>query len=75
MAINHLVGNNWFDGRENLKNKPSLSRRTLHVVDHLMVEEELPLGIALEKLMKTPNLYENIIEKLKDDYPDIEEKY
>ncbi|RXK03796.1 MULTISPECIES: hypothetical protein [Arcobacteraceae] len=76
MSKDQIIGNKSFwDSRINLKNKPSLSHRTIEVIDHIMVEEELPLGLALEKLMKTPNLYENIIEKLKNDYPDIKENH
>ena len=61
MAINSLVGSKWYDGRENIKNKPSVSRRTLYVIDYLMTNEEIALGTALEKLMITPNLYEDEI--------------
>lgn len=35
---------NFWDGRVNLKNKPSLSRRTVEVIFYLMEREELPLG-------------------------------
>ncbi|QKF72772.1 hypothetical protein AFAEC_0581 [Aliarcobacter faecis] len=72
MSVNHLINRNWWNKRDNLKNKPSLSNRTLHVIDYIMSEEELALGIVIEKLMTTPNLYKETLEKLKSDYPDIE---
>ncbi|WP_151950342.1 hypothetical protein [Aliarcobacter butzleri] len=74
MAVNHLLNKNWWNKRDNLKNKPSLSYRTLEVINQIMSEEEIALGIAIEKLMTTPNLYKETLEKLKSDYPDIEEE-
>lgn len=64
----------FWDKRDNLTNKPSLSLRTIEVIQYIMIEEEIALGLALEKLMSTPNLYKETIEKLKSDYPDIEEE-
>lgn len=72
MSVNHLITKNWWDKRENLKNKPSLSHRTLEVVSFVMDEDEIALGTAIEKLMTTPNLYKETISKLKCDYPDID---
>ncbi|MDS1315803.1 hypothetical protein [Aliarcobacter butzleri] len=74
MAVNHLVNKNWWNKRDNLKNKPSLSYRTLEVINQIMSDEEIALGTAIEKLMTTPNLYKETLEKLKSDYPDIEEE-
>lgn len=74
MAANDLIGKNWWDKRENLKNKPSLSLRTLEVISEIMNKDEVALGIAIEKLMKTPGLYRETLEKLKGDYPDIQEE-
>ena len=75
MAKNHLIASKSFwDGRTNLNNKPSLSYRTIEVIQHLMNEDEIALGIAIEKLMTNPNLYRETLEKLKCDYPDIEEE-
>lgn len=74
MAVNHLINKNWWDKRDNLKNKPSLSYRTLEVINQIMLDEEIALGTAIEKLMTTPNLYKETLEKLKSDYPDIEEE-
>lgn len=73
MARNHLINKSFWDARTNL-NKPSLSFRTIEVIQYLMKEDEIALGIAIEKLMTTPNLYKETIEKLKSDYPDIEEE-
>ena len=75
MAKNHLIASKSFwDGRTNLNNKPSLSYKTLEVINQVMKDEEIALGIAIEKLMTTPNLYKETLEKLKSDYPDIEEE-
>lgn len=74
MAVNHLIDKNWWKKRDNLKNKPSLSYKTLEVINQVMKDEEIALGIAIEKLMTTPNLYKDTIEKLKSDYPDIEDE-
>ncbi len=74
MSVNHLVNKNWWNKRDNLKNKPSLSYRTLEVINQIMVDEEIALGTAIEKLMTTPNLYKETLDKLKSDYPDIEEE-
>lgn len=74
MGKNHLTSKSFWDARTNLNNKPSLSFRTIEVIEHLMSEDELALGIAIEKLMTTPGLYKETLEKLKSDYPDIEEE-
>lgn len=74
MARNHLINKSFWDARTNLNNKPSLSFRTIEVIQHLMNEDEIALGIAIEKLMTTPNLYKETLEKLKSDYPDIEDE-
>ena len=39
-----------------------------------MNEDEIALRIAIEKLMTIPNLYRETLDKLKCDYPDIEEE-
>ncbi len=74
MAKNHLINKSFWDARTNLNNKPSLSFRTIEVIQYLMKEDEMALGIAIEKLMTVPNLYKETIEKLKSDYPDIEDE-
>ena len=74
MARNHLINKSFLFSITNLNNKPSLSFRTIEVIQYLMNDEEIALGIAIEKLMTTPNLYKETLEKLKSDYPDIEEE-
>lgn len=74
MSVNHLIETNTWNKRFNLKNRPSLSYRTLEIINYIMTNEEVAIGIAIEKLMTTPNLYKETLEKLKSDYPDIEEE-
>jgi len=62
----------WWDKRANLTNKPSVSFRTQEVILYLMDEFDLPSGKAIEKLMKEERLYYQIIEKLKEKYPEID---
>ena len=52
-----------------------MSYKTLEVINQVMKDEEIALGTAIEKLMTTQNLYKETLEKLKRDYPDIEEEY
>lgn len=73
MAKNHLINKSFWDARTNLNNKPSLSFRTIEVIQYLMSKEEIALGITIEKLMTTPNLYKETLKKLKIDYSDIED--
>lgn len=61
----------FWDRRENIKTKPSVELRTLRVIDYVMEDEGLPIGIAIEKLMRSPGMYEEIVEKLAEVYPDI----
>lgn len=61
----------FWDKKDRLKNKPSLSLRTIEVIQYVMCEEEITLGLAVEKLMVTSNLYDEVIEKLSHDYDDI----
>lgn len=62
----------YWDMGQNLSSKPYITNRTTAAVAYIMEELELPIGKALEKLIKE-DLYDEIIEKLKEDYPDIEE--
>ena len=39
-----------------------------------MNEDEIALGIAIEKQITNPNLYRETLDKLKCDYPDSEEE-
>lgn len=63
----------FWDRRENIKTKPSVELRTLRVIDYIMEDQGLPIGIVIEKLMRTPGLYEEVVEKLSCSYPDISE--
>lgn len=61
----------FWNRRENIKNKPSVELRTSRVIDKVMEDFEIPMGVAIEKLMKQDGLYAEIIEKLSKLYPDI----
>lgn len=65
MARNHLINKSFWDARTNLNNKPSLSFRTIEVIQYLMNDEEIALGIAIESFMTILNLYKETLEKLK----------
>lgn len=66
-----ITKTSYWDKRENLTNKPSLSFRTIEVIQHVMHKDEVALGVALEKLMKTEGLYAEILVELGSNYPDI----
>ena len=68
---NRIHKTSFWDKRDNLTNKPSLSLRTIEVIQYVMGEDEIALGLAVEKLMVTPNLYDEVVEKLSEDYDDI----
>lgn len=61
----------FWDRRENIKNKPSVELRTSRVIEKIMEDNEIPIGLAIEKLMKEDGLYAETIEKLSKLYPDI----
>lgn len=61
----------FWDRRENIKNKPSVELRTSRVIEKIMEDFEIPMGVAIEKLMKQDGLYGETIEKLSKLYPDI----
>lgn len=73
MSKNNLIERSFWEGRTNLRNKPSISYKTIEIIDHLMQTEEIPLGIAIERLIYEDGLTRRILENLKKDYPDIEE--
>jgi hypothetical protein len=60
-----------WDKRSNLTNKPSLSFRSIEVVQYIMKRDEVALGVAIEKLFTTDGLYDEVLEELKEDYSDI----
>jgi hypothetical protein len=61
----------FWDKRDNLMNKPSLSYRSIEVIQYIMKKEEVAVGVAIEKLFTIPGLYGDIIKELSGDYPDI----
>ena len=73
MSANDLIlqKKSFWDKRENLKNKPSLSHRSLEVIPFLMERDSIALGIAIERVMSTDGLYDEILEKLSEDFDDI----
>lgn len=66
-----ISSKNIWDKRSNLTNKPSLSFRSIEVIQHLMGKEEIALGVAIEKLFTTNGLYDKVVKELSEDYPDI----
>jgi len=67
-----LTSKSFWDKRDNLTNKPSLSYRSIEVVQFIMKRDEIALGVAIEKLFTTAGLFDEVLEELKEDYPDIE---
>ncbi|MFH0710114.1 MAG: hypothetical protein V2A75_07910 [Pseudomonadota bacterium] len=61
----------FWDRRENIKNKPSVELRTSRVIEKIMDDYEIPMGVAIEKLMREDGLYAETIEQLSKLYPDI----
>jgi len=56
--------NNFWDSRDNLKNKPSVSLRTGKVIEYLMKKSDISMGIAIEKLMLDDGLYNQLVDDL-----------
>ncbi|NQY22824.1 MAG: hypothetical protein HRT41_02240 [Campylobacteraceae bacterium] len=73
MSVNNLINSkkSFWDKRENLKNKPSLSHRSLEVISFLMERDSVALGIAIERVMSTDGLYDEILDELSEDFDDI----
>lgn len=61
----------FWDKRDNLVNKPSLSYRSIEVIQHMMENENLNLGLAIEKLITSSPHYSKILNELSEDFPDI----
>lgn len=61
----------FWDRRENIKNKPSVELRTSRVIEKVMEDFGIPMGVAIEKLMREDGMYAETIEKLSKLYPDI----
>lgn len=63
----------FWNRRENIKNKPSVELRTSRVIEKVMNDFEVPMGVAIEKLMRTSGLYDEMVAKLVSIYPDFAE--
>lgn len=59
-----MATNNFWDRRVNLDNKPSVEIRTQRIIIELMEREEIAMGAAIEKIMKTPSLYDDILSEI-----------
>lgn len=55
----------FWDGRENINNRPSLSRRTILVIEHIMNEHDVAMGVALEMLIQDTTLWDTSLKFLK----------
>lgn len=61
---------NFWDGRENIKNRPSVERRTERVIAYCMEKYSIGIGPAIEKIMKE-KIWDELLEELSGIYPDI----
>ena len=61
---------NFWDNRQNIKTKPSVSLRTERVIYHVMEKYSIGIGQAIEKIMQE-NLYDKVLEELSEIYSDI----
>ncbi len=61
---------NFWDNRQNIKTKPSVSLRTERVIYHVMEKYSIGIGQAIEKIMQE-NLYDKILDELSEIYSDI----
>lgn len=66
-----MAGKNFWDRRENIRNKPSIELRTGRIIDYVMDERNVAMGMAIELLIKNDGLYEEVLSKLIKIYPDI----
>jgi len=60
----------FWDGRENIKSRPSVERRTERVLNHAMEKYSIGIGQAIEKVMRE-HLWDDLIMELSEIYPDI----
>lgn len=65
-----MASSNFWDGRENIKSKPSVERRTERVLNHVMEKYSIGIGQAMEKVMRE-NIWDEMISELSEMYPDI----
>jgi len=54
----------FWDTRYNLKNRPSLANRTIRVIEEVMDRKEVSIGVAIEKLIQSPTLWDEIVSEL-----------
>ena len=54
----------FWDKRYNLRSRPSLSNRTIRVIEEVMSRYEVSIGVAIEKLIQSPSLYREIVEEI-----------
>lgn len=68
------MSKNFWDKKARLRKSIQLKNRNILVIER-MIDDKLALreDEAIELLLEDKNLYEEIIKKLKEDYPDIEE--
>lgn len=68
------MSKNFWDKKARLRKNIQLKNRNILVIER-MIDDKLALreDEAIELLLEDKNLYEEIIKKLKEDYPDIEE--
>lgn len=55
-----------WERRVNIKNRPSVKCKTVLVVEHIMEKNGVPAGVAIEKLIESSPLYEDVIKELKN---------
>lgn len=60
----------FWDGRINVKSKPSVALRTERVINHIMQKHSIGIGQAIEKIM-SEKLWDESIKELSVLYPDI----
>ena len=65
-------GNNIWDRRINIKNRPSVTMRLELVIGKVMDIHSVSIGQAIEMLAESTTLYKETLEILKKDYLDIE---
>jgi hypothetical protein len=63
---------NFWDGRINVKSKPSVALRTERVINYVMEKYSIGIGQAIEKIMRE-KLWDEIIIELSELYPDIKD--
>jgi hypothetical protein len=56
--------NNFWDRRNNIQSKPSVTIRTERIIAEVMEDYEVSIGIAIEMLMKSETLYIDILNEL-----------